>query len=489
MLRTTAILIMFALVGCYETSAPECTISCVVDDDCPGDLGCNGGACSTGMDCSGPPISECTANEFLSCTNATTARLCNATGDGAVTQDCGVPGCNTTAERCNACAADEVSCAGPTSLQRCMADGSGFMAVETCGLGCADGVVGVAAHCRTIAPEYLATICDMPAVDPEELYTVTGTLDTNLASTCTAVVPQPAGREICVIRSGRIRINVGVTMTFTGARVVALVADNEADVLGTIDVYATGLTDGPGGGSIVSGARATATLGGGGAGFKTVGANGGGPSGSGTGGAGGGTQNPTTLNSMIGGPRPIFSGGVTLVGGGGGGGGALMVISCKSTVTVSGIIDAGGGGGGGGRDQVGGPQISFTSAGGGGAGGHVLLQGAQVMVTTTAQTYANGGGGGGGTTTDDMIGGVGQDGPRSTSPASGGSPLGSGGAGGNGGSSAAIPAVGIGASTSSGGGGGSMGMFRAYVPMGVTPMITPATTSPVFESSRIVPTR
>ena len=57
------------------------------------------------------------------------------------------------------------------------------------------------------------------------------------------------------------------------------------------------------------------------------------------------------------------------------------------------------------------------------AGRYVVMQGAQVNVTNTAQTHANGGGGGGAT-----------------------------------------------------------GMFQVYTPMGVTLLVAPAGTSPVFES-------
>ncbi|MBA3453627.1 MAG: hypothetical protein H0T42_11095, partial [Deltaproteobacteria bacterium] len=58
-----------------------------------------------------------------------------------------------------------------------------------------------------------------------------------------------------------------------------------------------------------------------------------------------------------------------------------------------------------------------------------------------------------------------------------------------GGRSGALPGAGATSTTSSGGGGGAPGMFQVYTPTGVTPMITPMTTSPAFESLRTVPTR
>jgi len=492
MLRTTAILITFALVGCYETSAPECTISCTVDDECPGDLGCNGGACSTGMDCSGPPISDCTANEFLSCTNASTARLCNATGDGAVTQDCGAPGCNETAERCNTCAPSATSCADANTLQQCNPDGAGFAPGASCQLGCADATGPVSAHCRTIQPLHLPDICDTPAVNPVFAWSTSGTLDTNVATSCDQVITQASGPAVCVIRAGTISVSATLTAAPGGiSRILALVADGALDVTGTIDVAAEGTSNGPGGGQLRSGDAVSGSSGGGGAGFKTTGAAGGSTAGAGQGGNGGAILNPLLLNHMNGGTRPN-SGVAILVAVGGGGGGGLMLVSCKGTVTVSGLIDAGGGGGGGGRDIVAGAQLNISAAGGGGAGGYVVMQGGQVVVTSTAQLYANGGGGGGGTNTNDTTGGAGGDGPRSTTTAAaGGTPLGAGaGAGGNGGRVGAAPGVGGGTSVSSGGGGGgSTGMFQVYTPAGVTPMLAPMATSPAFESSRIVMTR
>src|ERR1044071_8363204 len=68
--------------------------------------------------------SSCTAGEFVAC-EASVARICNAAGDGTVTHDCGAPGCNATAKRCNECAPTTASCnaSDHTVLDRCGTDG------------------------------------------------------------------------------------------------------------------------------------------------------------------------------------------------------------------------------------------------------------------------------------------------------------------------------------------------------------------------------
>lgn len=66
---------------------------------------------------------SCVANEFIAC-DANGARICNATGDGTITQDCGVVGCNTDARRCNQCIPDTDSCgSGASEVDHCGADG------------------------------------------------------------------------------------------------------------------------------------------------------------------------------------------------------------------------------------------------------------------------------------------------------------------------------------------------------------------------------
>src|SRR6185436_2404419 len=43
---------------------------------------------------------SCTPNEFVACESSSLQR-CNTTGDGTISDDCGVPGCNADAKRCN----------------------------------------------------------------------------------------------------------------------------------------------------------------------------------------------------------------------------------------------------------------------------------------------------------------------------------------------------------------------------------------------------
>ncbi len=478
-----------ATLSCFEAEVPNCTVSCSSDNDCPAGLGCSTeGLCATSEDACTVPIT-CTANEFRSCVDGETLERCNATGDGTMTETCGAAGCNAARGACNACAPDELRCSAtnPAVIERCAADGAAFTDDQLCAHQCVAGTDTVATHCSYLEPLYLPDICDMPAATPSILYSTSGTIDTAVATSCDQVVTQMAGPEICVIRAGTIEVMAGRTMTFTGARALALVADASLTIAGTIDVAAEGTTNGPGGGFVRSGAVQSGASGGGGAGFKSAGGNGGGSAGAGTGSAGGAPTNPLLLNSLVGGTRQNTS--LMLISAvPGGGGGALNLIACRGTVTVSGVIDAGGGGATGGRDQIAGLQVSFVSAAGGGSGGQVLMQGLQVIVTNTAQTYANGGGGGGGTATNDTTGGSGTDGLRSTSCASGGvgaaAP-----SGGSGACQGTAAQNGGGGNGSSNGGGGGLGYFWVYAPAGVTPTITPGSSSPTIDPRRTAMTR
>src|SRR5262245_36506105 len=64
-----------------------------------------------------PPIESCTPNEFVRC-DGSVAQICNAAGDGAEEVECGDPGCNEGAARCNACVPDSATC-GAGLVERC----------------------------------------------------------------------------------------------------------------------------------------------------------------------------------------------------------------------------------------------------------------------------------------------------------------------------------------------------------------------------------
>jgi hypothetical protein len=485
--RFLLLALALAPVGCFEADVPKCTVSCATDNDCPGSLSCSAqGACApSGQSCSS--VESCTANEFVSCRDTDTLERCNATGDDTIVEECGAAGCNATGRACNACVPDALQCNG-NALQRCASDGSAFTTVETCAASCVGAVAPVDAHCAYLSPRYLPDICDMPAATAARVFDTSGTLDTSLDTTCDAIITQLAGPAFCVIRAGTITVNASRSITFVGNRAVALVADSALTMQAgsLIDASANGTTNGPGGGTLTSGGAQSGASAGGGAGFKTLGAAGGGAATAGGGSAGGAVVNPLLLNSLIGGPRPAIPGAV-LSAFPGGGGGALNLIACRGTVDIAGTIDVGGGGGGPGRDVVAGAQLQFITAAGGGAGGQVVFQGLQV--TITGSTFANGGGGGGGSNANDLAGTAGGDGLRSTACASAGAGNGAPN-GGVGGCVIGAPTIGGGGNTSSNGGGGaSTGMFFVFAPAGVTPTITPASTSPVFEARQTSMTR
>jgi len=490
------VVLLAPLAGCFKASdVPSCTVTCASDSDCPAGLTCAaGGKCSGGESCESlpPPPDTCTANAFVSCPDASTEWLCNATGDGVLTIDCGAPGCNETTQGCNQCVPDAVSCTSDhMGLQQCASDGSGNTPGQTCTNGCIDATVDTPAHCAYISPVWMPDVCDAPATEPSFEVTTNASLDTTLQATCNGgVITQASGPAICVLRYDSIKIDASRTLTVTGTRALALVADSHLDIDGVLDVSANGVNNGPGGGTMASGAKPSGSSGGGGAGFRSAGGPGG--SSAGTGGAanGGAIYDPLTGTGAIGGPR-VNNGITANLAFGGGGGGLALLVACRGTVTVpsTGLIDAGGGGGDAGKDTFAGAQVTLISAAGGGAGGYVILQGL-AGVTVQGSLYANGGGGGGGDTTNDQSGTPGADGQRSLNAAVGGNANGGGaGVGGKGGTGSLSPLGGGGSSSSSGGGGGAAGYFQVYTPAGVSPSLTPTQISPAFETPKNVATR
>lgn len=435
-----------------------------------------------------PDVIGCTASAFIECADTQTARFCNAAGTALEDQSCGAPGCNATAGRCNVCVPETSSCENGVA-RSCDADG--LPATEdTCKASCVEPTSTTAAHCAYVQPRFLPNICDEPTSASDFVVDSSVSIDTGLAATCNGgLVNQTGGPTLCVMRYNSFRIDAGRTLTVVGSRALAVVTDGPLEILGTLHAGAAGTTNGPGGGTLVSGTNHSNLNGGGGAGFRQQGGNGGGGT------AGGGTLDPLNIASLIGGPRgyvcqsiqcPVVGGGA-----GGGGGGAATLISCRDTVSVSGTIDVAGGGGQGGVDTVAGGVLSPVGGLGGGAGGQVVIQGLNVNIT--GSLFANGGGGGGGAGNDGS-GGLGGNGTRSdTSGATGGSPqvgttAGRGGRGGFGAGNPGVGALGSGG-TSHGGGGGSTGYFFVYVPAGITPTLTPNLASPPLSPTQTAPTR
>lgn len=481
------VLFLALLAGCYDTSsAPSCRIQCATDADCTDGLTCGpGNLCTDGEDCLSPP--SCTPDEFIACVDDM-AHACNATGDGTTDTAC-EHGCNMTERRCNDCVPDAMSCTTDMmSVQQCSPDGRTQNVADACAAGCNPGDGSVAAHCTYLQPAWLPDICDMPAADDTFAPNASATISTALDTNCSSIVVQmangnPIGPQICVIRAKTVTIANAITTTFTGNRAIALVADSQLTVAGTIDVGAINASNTPGPGLAGgNGGAPSSTGGGGGAGFGTAGGNGGSTS-TGGGGAGGATTDPSTRAFFAGGYSAGSSGGimpnpVTDIAGGAGGGG-LLLIACRGNASVTGVINAGGGGGRGNHDTLGGAGIQNSKGpSGGGSGGYVVIQGLSVSVA--GGVFANGGGGAGGSNTDDGSGPIGSKGLSSTSAAPGGAGVSSN--GGNGGvlSQPGQNGTGAGAGASyGGGGGGGAGVIHIYAPMGVTPMTT-GTMSPAF---------
>ncbi len=378
------------------------------------------------------------------------------------------------------------------TLEMCDATGNP-QPMTTCSLSCVDATSAAPAHCAHIVAPYVADACDTPATTAS-VNLAGGTIDPGLDASC-AMIVQTSGAGVCIVRADTITIANTVIAGPTGGepnRVLALVADHDLVLSGTVDLSAHGGSPGPGGGVVSSGVPGASTSGGGGAGSFTAGGNGANDT-NGDGGAGGAAiAEPQVL--LSGGPSAASCSGTACLTQhtfGGGGGGGLMLASCLGTVTVSGEVNAAGGGGQGARLNSAGTTILPPQ--GGGAGGTVVIAG--VGVNVTGSLFANGGGGGGGCngqTTGLCPGGNGSDGQAIVMAASGGT-AGTGATGGNGGFGSTPPGVGVASGEipagPGGGGGGAAGHLLVYAPQGVTPTLTPIQVSPPFDPQLTVTTR
>lgn len=392
---------------------------------------------------------------------------------GNINEDSGKAPLSEPTEDCtpgtSSCSADVLETCGP--------DGQ-LASSKVCALGCAGD--GALAHCAHIVPAFLPTACDGAG----EANVVLGTIeiDTDVDLNCSGGVLLPVdGPEVCLIRGVTLRVE-GTPTVFRGSRAVALVADTDLTVVAgaTIDGAAEGAQDGPGGGWMSSGTPGSAdgdVVGGGGAGFATLGGNGGiGGTSDGAEGTGGA---PIAVSTFMGGPGAGATDGYPQ---GGGGGGAIALLACEGTLTLDGTVSAGGGGG-----QAGFAVGAEDQGGaGGGAGGLVSLQAG--AVTGTGFLYANGGGGGGGCKENGNCQPTraepGEDGTLSVSTsARGGQGYGGPGRGGDGGVSTLVPTPGSGGSGSgiAGGGGGSVGVVQIRTVPGTLPSLLPGGASPAVE--------
>lgn len=398
-----------------------------------------------------------------------------------------------------ACTPGEVAaCLGDDALT-CNETGNGYTRA-LCDLGCVEKPTP---HCAYLEPRYLPDICDVRSTSDAFVVTNTATFDPNLDSNCNGgIVEQAGATSICVVRHGTIAIPAGNTLVVTDTaasapgRVLALVADDDIEIDGTLDISADGSVSGPGGGAVQSGGMRIVNktdgsdgYGGGGAGGRTAGGHGGSQGqDAGASNAGAAAADPAVFAALLGGAAASQYDLDGIPFGGGGGGGGATLISCRGTISVDGVIEAGGGGG------MGGTLFLFGSSlpgGGGGAGGYVVLQAKNIDVT--GQIFANGGAGGAGMRANQAAGSAGQDGTRSaTIPASSGTAQNGEGVGGNGGVGSTAPTHGTKPSTmpaAAGGGGGSVGFLQTYTPNGREPVLTPSAVSPAFQPNGVIRTR
>jgi hypothetical protein len=381
------------------------------------------------------------------------------------------------------------------------------------GLSCPLGCHTSATRCNRLTPsnidpraDYDRAIGTLDLVGTHTLNLEEGTLDGQPlpAGVIVKRVAQlkvsgrPDGQPVQLVMLETLRIahtaagNDGVLLIKADSPVVIYARDS-IDIEATLDVSATAVGPGPGGGrggasdgqpgvqcdgSEGQGGRSHAAFaastesGGGGAGFGQPGARGGSTSCLATpftrisANAGGGGPMAAGFGDLVplrggcgggagGGPDQISSGS----GGAGGHGGGAIQLSAgvRLRVSGSGLIRAGGSGGRGGSFNP--PAMTSAGGGGGGSGGAILLEAPTLELD--GPIVANGGGGGAGGSFS-ITGEPGKDGTSSRDQAAGGKEVGVGtnSFGGMGGSVAGDATSGGDDACNAGGGGGGAGRVR-----------------------------
>lgn len=346
---------------------------------------------------------DCTPNAFYEC-RGDHALVCNTGGNNYDDTTC-PKGCDPSAG-CRVCDANTTVCTNGVT-QTCDANGH-ITASESCVLGCFE----TEPRCRDLDPSNnLAQYLDQVSAPPDltltngTIYTTTGRIFQGPSQIDVPTFLIPAGSNGVAIRVFVVNKatfnNVVVSNDGSGASTaLAIVANDEVDVMGTLDARSAGMLFGPGAcvgglgyvvddlgirpGSVQSlnkesGGGGNATVGGKGGAVLSLGQAGDSPSASG--GAIIGTKALVPLQGGCpGGGETGASFGDDLTGSYGGG---AIQISSRVAVKVDGTID------------VSGSTSNYTGEGGGGAGGGILLEAPKVVLGPSAALQAGGGHGAG----------------------------------------------------------------------------------------------
>lgn len=367
------------------------------------------------------------------------------------------------------CTASTIVCDDASGIYlECSAQGMPIIE-RACPLGCASGVE----RCLDVAPSNgLASALDSTDTAPAITFVGDSTLDTSTGAAtnngAAIVVPSLTINGIRAFAFRSVRIEGALRVT--GTAPVAIVVDGDVEIVGLLDVSASGATAGPGattsgtciGGFYTGIEVGTNGVGGGGGGRDTRGGNGGANGAGHIGADGGAPLQDGDLSPLTGGcsgGEGQERSGVIAHALGGGGGGAIQIVSrTRIVLSGSGVIDASGGGG-----QSAAPvgTDSSVAGGGGGSGGAILLE-APIVTMTGATVAISTKGGGGAAAGNGAMTFAGADGGSTASPADGGSNggLAAGGAGGTELVSPMTGTTGIGPTADGGGGGGAVGQAR-----------------------------
>lgn len=309
----------------------------------------------------------------------------------------------------------------------------------------------------------LAPVClTSPAMGTR---TLDAAIDTDTAGTCSDVIAQTGGPELCVIAAAQ--ISVSATVTVTGSRPLVLLATDTIAVPGVLDVSSRRTPARVGAGANFSGCGAgTAPL------NTTSGAGGGAGGTFSLQGARGGDGAPAGVIVNNNGVAPAAMLPVTFVRGGckgqdggdsgasqgglGGASGGAVYLFAGTTIDVQGSIFASGAGAT--------ASALHAGGGGGGAGGLIGLEAPAINVTGIVAANGANGSGGSGSTSGGVAGTDGATTAYATQPAATSGGATGGGGGGRGAAGAAIATIGGAGSTAvngtaGGGGGGAAGVI------------------------------